>query len=140
MTVSARRAASWSRNPGWVALLFAAAVSHGSSLATEPQTESSVDSLRPPVPALMKVPVRLLLPDGSLAPRDSLVELKGQGDSAHCKAINRQGHPGEDGVTEFQDVPQCKIIVVVSVTGFDTKKVSVDLTREKAVPIRIDLP
>jgi len=129
-----------SRSPFCVALLLAGAVYQGSSLSAEPPGDPPVDKSKPAPARLLKVPVMLVLPSGALPPRESLVEMKGSGDSAPCRGIDRQGHPGEDGVTEFQDVPPCKVVVAASVTGFDTKKVKVDLAGEKSIPIRIELP
>ena len=83
---------------------------------------------------LVNLEVRLVAEGKSTLPSESKVELKGN--DKLCKSLERPEQTAEDGKLTFPSLPVCKVALSISITGFDIKKVSLDLSLYKR-PVRI---
>jgi hypothetical protein len=92
---------------------------------------------RAETPAPITVQFKIDFDGAEGLPSGSTIELKTEGEGP-CKGVDRQRQLGSDGSVVFADVPVCKAVVTVSVTGFETKKTAIDLASYKD-PIRIQI-
>jgi hypothetical protein len=70
-------------------------------------------------------------------PNQSSIQLKGLED---CETLDRRGTLDSDGLITFSELPVCKVMLKILITGFDTKTLpAVDLADHKNSTIRIQI-
>ncbi|HYR88887.1 MAG TPA: hypothetical protein VE422_32725 [Terriglobia bacterium] len=71
-------------------------------------------------------------------PDQSTIELSADADSDCGRAIHHE-KPLHDGKATFKDVPVCRVVFTILVTGFPAQKIPVDLAEFKEFAILIEI-
>ncbi len=83
------------------------------------------------------VHIKLTAEGATTLPQGSFIEMKG--DEQRCAALDRKSDLDAQGNVQFRDLPVCKVVLKIFVTGFETQKAPVDLSRYKDAPILIHI-